>query len=188
MRFFQNWHALGEQSRKEEKNEKQRFETMYGLKEEQICKAGAWELSDFRKHFSKDLVFVHFNGDSKVPLMSRCIADIFRGRPSKSAKFVVPDLDAVVNCPDGPHLRRLNTAFHRQMNARLAKQHEAMKPAWVSKFPYEFNQGPCGKGKNFKMICPPDDTLDKKGKGQAAYGFDYASASLAASRGLPTGK
>jgi hypothetical protein len=71
MKYFQNWHDLGEAGQRQKQLPEEKFQTMFGVKEAEIC-SDAWQLSDFNDRFSTDLLFVHFNGNIKV-CRARCL-------------------------------------------------------------------------------------------------------------------
>jgi hypothetical protein len=166
MQYFQNWNGLGEENRKRRNATTQRFEDLFGVKEEDICNTKKkWSMADFRGKMSKDLIMVHFNGDAKIPLLTRCTHDS-PYRPGilhkaalgvHAAVFIAPDLDIVVNCLDGDRVQMVNhkkntdempdnplTAnYRRKVGSRLERSQKVMNAAWYKKYPFAFHREHC---------------------------------------------
>jgi hypothetical protein len=152
---------------------------MFDVQEHEIC-GPKWKMSDFQLRFSKDLMFVHFNGDIKEPLMNICKNYLSRSsRNGKDITWVNPDLELVTNCGNG----RAKGGYVRLVSDRTKQQHEAMKPAWEKRFPYAFNQDDCVKQNDFTELCPKDMTLDQRGQGSRVYQYMYADESVVLGRG-----
>lgn len=206
MKYFQNWNDMGKEAKKKWGAETELFQDMFGVTEDEICavtggsyqEAGDpkrdWEWEDFAKKFGSSLLFVHFNGDAKVPLMTRCLANTLKTQTEgvEGAKWVSPDLEVVMNCDSKDDTDY--GVFKKDISKRLSK-HSAMKDAWYKKFPYAYNMEPCTT-KDFVRTCPPDETKgqgtdpNRQGhvvfdddKGMGAYAWHPEGPILSASRG-----
>ena len=184
MRYFQNWNAFGKEAKKAAKADKERFETMFGISEINICPyRPRWSKETFVKHFGKDLVFVHFNGDAKFPLMQKCMTVLMAGH--RRGLWISPDMEIVVNvAPDrGAMMKWAHTpggcdsadrckGYCDKLGQLLAKREEAMAKAWYTRHPFAYRKEPCACPKSpCVMECTPDETADPSGAGAVAYTY-----------------
>ena len=200
-RFLHNLQGFGDQSRKEKKATQQEYERLYNITEKEVCsvKRGWTEIAKFREKMGKELMFMHFNGDSKIPVLVSC-THFSHYRPKQSGPFITatlgvrdafwinPELEAVVNCPDTPvaqvmYVDRSNTLaqhartddFRKKILARLKLQKEKMAPAWYAQRPFAFNRDPCVQQRGHESTCPEDATR-KGSEGDAAYVYKPPSS------------
>jgi hypothetical protein len=184
MKYFSNWNAMGKAKKREEGADKERFEELFGIKEADICRNKSWTRESYRKHFGKDLMFVHFNGDAKN-LNYKCFGTgKSLGRDEEVGVFFVPELETVVNCvPDGGSLLARTThpnacelpalqTYCAKMRALTMRRDAAMSAAWYSKYSFSHKRDNCGcPGDPCKHECPSDQTNDPDGEGAMAYKF-----------------
>jgi hypothetical protein len=190
MKYLQNWNDMGKERQKRFNAKTELFTDHFGVSGEDAICSSKWHWDDFAKKFGGNLLMLHFNGDSKVPLMSRCLNGANEDATLKlktlgvvGATWVAPDLEVVMNChpEDGATYR----PYRKQIAARMAKQ-RAMEAQWYRKFPYAFKRG-LKVNVNHKTTFPPDETKDQSGKGRGAYMFDPWGPIISTARGPPEG-